>query len=207
MPIKIIYQMKRLVLLLFITMTSLASAQKMKVTLGDFKFLKGEKELNLVMDYSSMKFYKENMDEAAYIKKREKDILDSGKDRTEVEKWKTDWEHSKKETFVQKFLASMNKNSSINTSENNPNARYTLIVETVWIYPGWYGGVMRQPSKVTTVLKFVETANPDLVLLEITSKEAPGDNYVGIANNNDRIAEGYAKTSKSLAKLLRRKVK
>lgn len=207
MPIKIIYQMKRLVLLLFITMTSLASAQKMKVTLGDFKFLKGEKELNLVMDYSSMKFYKENMDEAAYIKKREKDILDSGKDRTEVEKWKTDWEHSKKETFVQKFLASMNKNSSINTSENNPNARYTLIVETVWIYPGWYGGVMRQPSKVTTVLKFVETANPDLVLLEITSKEAPGDNYVGIANNNDRIAESYAKTSKSLAKLLRRKVK
>ena len=207
MPIKIIYQMKRLVLLLFITMTSLASAQKMKVTLGDFKFLKGEKELNLVMDYSSMKFYKENMDEAAYIKKREKDILDSGKDRTEVEKWKTDWEHSKKETFVQKFLASMNKNSSINTSENNPNARYTLIVETEWIYPGWYGGVMRQPSKVTTVLKFVETANPDLVLLEITSKEAPGDNYVGIANNNDRIAESYAKTSKSLAKLLRRKVK
>lgn len=207
MPIKIIYQMKKLVLLLFITITSLASAQKMKVASGDFKFLKGEKELNLVMDYSSMKFYKENMDEAAYFKKREKDILDSGKDRTEVEKWKADWEHSKNETFVHKFLASMNKNSSINTSENNPNARYTLIVETVWIYPGWYGGVMRQPSKVSTVLKFVETANPDLILLEITSKEAPGDNYVGIANNNDRIAEGYAKTSKSLAKLLRRKVK
>src|SRR5690606_25060384 len=81
-------KIKKLVLLLFVTMTTLASAQKMKVTSGDFKFLKGEKELNLVMDYSNVKFYKENMDETAYIQKREKDILDSEKDKTEVEKWK-----------------------------------------------------------------------------------------------------------------------
>src|SRR5690606_16087880 len=199
--------MKKLVLLLFVTMTTLASAQKMKVTLGDFKFLKGETELNLVMDYSNVKFYKENMDEAAYIKKREKDILDSDKDQAEVEKWKSDWEHSKKVTFVDKFLASMHKNYSINTAENNTDAKYTLIVETVWIYPGWFGGVMSQPSKVSTVLKFVETANPDVVLLEISSKNAPGDNYIGVPNNNDRIAEGYAKTAKSLAKMLRKKVK
>ena len=199
--------MKKIVFLLFVTMTTLASAQKMKVTLGDFKFLKGETELNLVMDYSKVKFYKENMDEAAYIKKREKDILDSDKNQAEVEKWKSDWEHSKKVTFVDKFSDSMNKNYSINTAENNTNAKYTLIVETVWIYPGWFGGVMSQPSKVSTVLKFVETANPDVVLLEISSKNAPGDNYIGVPNNNDRIAEGYAKTAKSLAKMLRKKVK
>lgn len=198
---------KKIVLLLFITMTTLASAQKMKVTLGDFKFLKGETELNLVMDYSNTKFYKENMDEATYIRKREKDILDSDKDQAEVERWKTDWEHSKKVIFVDKFLASINKNYSINTTENNTDAKYTLIVETVWIYPGWFGGVMSQPSKVSTVLKFVETANPDVVLLEISSKNAPGSNYIGVPNNNDRIAEGYAKTAKSLAKMLRKKVK
>lgn len=202
-----VFKMKKLVLLLFVTMTTLASAQKMKVTSGDFKFLKGEKELNLVMDYSNVKFYKENMDETAYIQKREKDILDSDKDKTEVEKWKKDWEYSKSTTFVDKFLASMNKNSSLNTAENNTTAKYTLIVETVWIYPGWYAGVMAQPSKVSTVLKFVETANPNIVLLEITSNKAPGDNFVGVANNNDRIAEGYAKTAKSLAKMLRKKVK
>jgi len=180
----------------------------MKVTSGNFDFLKGETELNLIMDYSSMTFYKEKMDENAYIKKREKDILDSEKDRTEVENWKNDWEHSKKVTFVEKFLASMNKNSKrINTSENNAAAKYTLIVETVWIYPGWFGGVMKQPAKVSTLLKFVETTNPDTVLLEITSKNAPGDNFVGVPNNNDRIAEGYAKTGKSLAKMLSKKVK
>jgi len=43
--------------------------------------------------------------------------------------------------------------------------------------------------------------------LEIESKEAPGDNFVGVPNNNDRIAEGYAKTAKTLAKKISKKVK
>lgn len=199
--------MKKLFVVLTIMMSGFVQAQKMKVVSGNFDFLKGQTELNLVMDYSSMKFYKENMDENAYIKKREKDILDSDKDQAEVENWKKDWEHSKNVRFVEKFLAFMNKNSRIKASENNTEAKYTLRVETVWIYPGWFGGVMAQASKVSTVLKFVETANPEEVLLEITSKDAPGHNAIGIPNNNDRIAEGYAKTSKSLAKMLSKKVK
>lgn len=198
---------KSVITLLFMFVASVTYAQKMKVVSGDFKFLKGETELNLVMDYSELKFYKENMDETAYIQKREKDIMDSGKDKAEVDKWKNDWEYSKNSTFPDKFIASMNKNTSITTSLKNSNAKYTLRVETVWIYPGWFGGVMAQPSKVTTVLTFVETANPSVVLLQIESKNAPGDNFMGVANNNDRIAEGYAKTAKSLAKMLKKKVK
>src|SRR5690606_31677521 len=152
--------MKKLVVLFFVGMATLVSAQKMKVVSGNFNFLKGQQELNLVMDYSKMKFYKENMDEAAYIQKREKEIS-GDKGIAEAKKWKDDWEHSKKVSFVDKFLASMNKNTSIKTSENNLEAKYTLRVETVWIYPGWFGGVMKQPAKVSTVLKFVETNNPD----------------------------------------------
>jgi hypothetical protein len=39
---------------------------------------------------------------------------------------------------------------------------------------------MNQPSKLSTLLKFVETENPSHVLLEIESKNAPGDNFVGL---------------------------
>jgi len=53
--------------------------------------------------------------------------------------------------------------------EGLENAKYTLIVETVWLYPGWDAGVMKQPAKVTTNLKFIETANHDTVLAETTS--------------------------------------
>ncbi len=182
-----------------------ASAQKLKVESGDYSFLKGQTELKVVMDYSKATFYKEKMSHEEYIAKRKKEIGDD-KGSKEAEKWAADWEHSKENTFVEKFLASMNKNMDIKASEG-ADSKYTLIVETVWIYPGWFAAVMKQPAKVTTRLKFVETANPSNVLLVINSREAPGDSYVGVANNNDRIAEGYAKTGKSVAKLLRKKVK
>lgn len=190
-----------------IALSGIVNAQKMKVVSGNFDFLKDQTELNLQMDYSDMTFYKENMSEAAYILKREKDILEDGKDQQEVEDWKKDWEHFKETTFSDKFLASMNKNTFIVTSLNNKQAKYTLTVKTVWIYPGWFAGVMAQPSKVSTFLRFTETANPTIILLEIESKEAPGDNFIGVPNNNDRIAEGYAKTGKTLAKKISKKIK
>ncbi len=199
--------MKKLALTFFVCLMGMVCAQKMKVTSGNFDFLKGQTELNLQMDYSHVEFYKENMNEAAYIAKQEKDIQKAGKSPEEFEKWKKDWEYSKDTQFVDKFLASMNKNTDIKTSVNNPAAKYTLIVETVWIYPGWFGGIMNQPSKLSTLLKFVETADPSHVLLEIESKNAPGDNFVGLPNNNDRISEGYAKTAKTLAHMIEKKIK
>jgi len=199
--------MKKLALTFFVFLTGIISAQKMKVISGNFDFLKGQTELNLKMDYSHMLFYKENMDEAAYIVKQAKDIQKAGKSPEEFEKWKKDWEYSKNTQFVDKFLASMNKNMDIKTSVNNSSAKYTLTVETVWIYPGWFAGIMNQPSKLSTILKFVETANPYNVLLEINSENAPGDNFVGLPNNNDRISEGYAKTAKTLAHMIERKIK
>lgn len=199
--------MKKLLLVFLIFLTGVVCAQKMKVISGNFDFLKGEKELDLQMDYSHIKFYKENMDEAAYIAKQEKDIQKANKSPEEFEAWKKDWEYSKNTQFVDKFLASMNKNTDIKTSVDNPSAKYTLLVETVWIYPGWFAGVMNQPSKLSTVLKFVEKSDPSNVLLEIESKNAPGDNFVGLPNNNDRISEGYAKTAKTLARMIEKKIK
>lgn len=55
-------------------LVSFVQAQKMKIVSGTYDFLKAQKELNLVMDFSDVKFYKENMDEAAYISKRKRKI-------------------------------------------------------------------------------------------------------------------------------------
>lgn len=181
------------------------SAQKMKVESGDFSFLKGQTEIKVVFDFDKATFYNEKMSEQEYIAKRTKEIGDD-KGKAEAEKWLADWEYSKANSFVEKFIASMNKNMDIKASTDT-DSKYTLIVETTWIYPGWFAGVMKQPAKVSTSLKFVETANPANVLLVINSRNAPGDNFVGVANNNDRIAEGYAKTGKSLAKMIAKKAK
>jgi len=185
-----------------------AFAQKMKVESGNLDFLKGETEINVVFNYEKATFYKENMSEEEYVEKRQKEI-GSDKGKAEAEKWTKDWNESKEGSFIDKFIDIFNKTMDkpkIKASKGN-TAKYTVIVETVWIYPGWYGGVMKQPAKVSTLLKFVETANPGKVLLTISSNEAPGDSFMGVGNNNDRIAEGYAKTGKSLAAFLKKKMK
>src|SRR5690606_17882179 len=147
-----------LFLTLFTVFSVLVAAQKMKFESGDLKFLKGQTELKVEFDYGKMTFYNEKMSEEAYIEKRMKEI-EADKGKEEAEKWLADWEKSKITDFVDKFIASFNKNCDLHASKD-ADAKYTVIVETTWIYPGWFAGVMKQPAKVSTVLKFVETVNP-----------------------------------------------
>lgn len=192
--------MKKLLFLL-VMMPTLIFAQKIKVISGNYDFLKDQNELNVEFNYDGMTFYNEKISEEEYIKRRVEDI-GKNKGNAEADIWKKDWEHSKTNAFPGKFFTSMNKNTSLK-SGSYPNAKYTLIMTTTWIYPGWFAAVMKQHGKVSSNLKFVETANRSNVLLEINSDKAPADlNWVGIPNNNDRIAEGYAKTGKTLAKLI-----
>lgn len=195
----------KLMLLALMAMPAVSIAQSLKVLSGNFNFLQDQKELNVQFDYTPLTFYNEKISEEEYVKRRVKEISDS-KGKMEGEIWKSDWEQSKANDFQNKFISLLNRNVNIESSKN-PNAKYTLIVQSIWIYPGWYAGVMAQAAKVSTVLKFVETENPSHVLLEIDSEKAPGSAYGGVANNNDRMAEGYAKTGKSLGKLIAKKIK
>jgi hypothetical protein len=201
--------MKKIMFLAFSIMAmATASAQKMKVESGSFDFLKGQSELNVVLDFDKATFYNEKMTEEEYIAKRKSEIT-KDKGASEASSWEKDWKASKSGSFKDKFILSFNKNidSGVKLAENT-SAKYTVIVETTWIYPGWFAGVMKQPAKISTRLKFIETGKPGNVLLVIASENAPGDvGMVGVANNNDRMAEGYAKTGKSLAKLINKKMK
>lgn|SRR5690606_7355797 len=195
-----------LFLVAFTALTLSVSAQKMKIESGNLSFLKDQTEINVEFDFSNATFYNEKMSEQDYINKRLKEIGDD-KGKAEADKWLEDWNSSKEDSFTEKFITSFNNYGEIQVSEDD-SAPYTLIVETVWIYPGWFAGVMKQPAKITTNLKFVETANRNNVLAVISSKNAPGDGYfIGVANNNDRISEGYAKTGKSLAGLVKKRAK
>ena len=64
---------------------------------------------------------------------------------------------------------------------------------------------MKQPAKVSTLLKFVETNNRDNILLKVSSENASGNQWVSSFSNEDRLGEGHAKTGKSFAKLLLKK--
>jgi len=177
----------------------------MDVVNGNFDFLKGQKEINVQFDYSELTLMKEKKSEAAYIEDRTRDLNEKNKNVGDI--WAKKWKASKELSWNPKFLELVNvvlskKDVDVSFQEGLATAPYTLIVKSVWIYPGWDVMMMKQPAKVTTLLTFVETANPSNVLVEITSEEAPGDQWGSNFSNETRIGEGYAKTGKSLAQRL-----
>ncbi|TDE55014.1 hypothetical protein [Flavobacterium sp. GT3P67] len=199
--------MKKLVVaVLFVS--SMMTAQDIDVVKGNFDFLKDQKEINVEFDYSKMTLMKEKKTEAQYIEDRTKELNEKTKGVGNI--WMKKWNASKELIWSPKFLELMNvvfvkDKKEVSFQEELITAKYTLIVETVWIYPGWDAMVMKQPAKVSTLLKFVETSDKSNVLLEISSQEAPGDQYGSNFSNESRIGEGFAKTAKSLAKMVLKK--
>ncbi|PWA09078.1 hypothetical protein [Flavobacterium laiguense] len=199
--------MKKIVFaVLFVS--SIMSAQDMDVVKGDFGFLKDQKEINVEFDYSKMTLLKEKLTEGQYVANRTKELNDKTKGTGDT--WKKKWDSSKELIWNPKFLELINivlvkENKEVSFQEGLVNAKYTLIVETVWIYPGWDAAIMKQPAKVSTVLRFVETSKKSNVLLEISSDSAPGDQWGNNFSNESRIGEGFAKTGKSVAKMLLKK--
>lgn len=199
--------MKKLLVVSLLFVSALSQAQDMDVVKGDFAFLKDQKEINVQFDYSKLKLLKEDKTEAQYIEDRSKDL--NAKDKGNGEAWKKKWMDAKEGIWQPKFIELVNvvlskDNKDVNFKEGLKNAKYTLIVEAVWISPGYDVFVSKQPAKVSVNLKFVDTATKN-VALEIQSENAPGDQWGNQFSNETRIGEGFAKTGKSLAKLLLKK--
>ncbi len=182
-------------------------AQKMKIIDGNFDYLNGQKEINVEFVYDNMQLLKKNLSNEQYVTEHAAELEEKSPSKGET--WKKNWAAAPELIWQPKFLELMNryfyKDHGMSFKEGLSDAKYTLIVETVWLYPGWDAGVMKQPAKVTTNLKFVETANRDNVLAEVTSQNAPGDQWGSSFSNEDRLGEGYAKTGKSFAKLILKK--
>ena len=200
--------MKKFVLLGVLLLASAVQAQDMKVTKGNFDFLKNQNEINVLFDYSNFTMMADENPESVYISERTKDL--NAKNKGVGDLWEKKWQAAKGNIWSQKFLELMTiiyskARKDVKFDQELTKAKYTLIVKTTWIYPGWDAGIMKQKAKVSTVLQFVETANPSTVLLEIVSKEAPGDQFGNNFSNESRIGEGYAKTAKSLAKMMLKK--
>lgn len=199
--------MKKLWTLCLLSVSFMLLGQKVSLESGDLSFLKDEKEINVKFEFSDLKFYNENLSEKEYIAKKRKEIEDK-KDKAEADNWQKDWEKTKKESIPAKFFASFDKYATNGMKAvSGKKTPYTLVVSSFWIYPGWFGGVMQQPSKASMLLKFVETKNPANELAVVKIEKSYGDNFVGIANNNDRIAEAYAKASKSFWAKMGKKIK
>lgn len=201
--------MKKSHLLILLLFTTIGFAQKMKIIGGDFKFLLDQKDVNVEFNYSKLKLMKENLTESQYIDNRKNELNE--KNRGVGDTWEKKWKGSKESIWQPKFLelmaSTITNEKDIVFQEGLTNTKYTLLVDVVWIYPGWDVAMMKQPAKVSVELKIVESKNRNNVLVEITSEHAPGDQWGSNFSNESRIGEGFAKTGKSFGKMIIKNLK
>ena len=188
--------MKKLSLLLMLTaIVSITAIAQTHAKKGKYAFLKGEKTLNLEYDYSNMTVGKK-LTEDEYVSKKVKE--GNEKEAGKGDKWKVSWTGSREARFQPKFETLINKSmekAGIKASQG-ADAKYTLIVKTVYTEPGFNIGIMKQAAYVNFEMIFVETASKNEVAKYVLTK-IPGSQAMGYDfDAGSRIAECYAKGGK-----------
>ncbi|MDD5570444.1 MAG: hypothetical protein PHD97_04720 [Bacteroidales bacterium] len=175
---------------------------KLKLVSGDVKILKSEKEYNLQYEYDGLKVG--GVDEEDYLNEQVKKKND--KEAGSGDKFKTEWFANREKKFEPKFEELLNKDLSevgAKASKDNKKAKYTIIVKTDYIEPGFNVGVMKKPSYINITIKIVETANPSNVIAKIMLTQVPGMSAMGMDfDTGTRISESYAKAGKELGHYL-----
>lgn len=180
-------------------------AQKTKLVSGDLNFLKGVKELKIEYVYDGMMIGSKTEEEYTDSKVKEKNKKEPGSGDT----WLTSWNRDKEARFQPKFEELFNEKmekKGIKADTKADDAKYTMIVKTTRLEPGFNIGITRQNAEIDVEISFVETSNPSNVLCKITVKKSPGQIYGGMDfDTGTRIAEAYAKCGKVLGAFLVKK--
>jgi hypothetical protein len=180
------------------------SAQSMKLESGTLDFLKGQTVLNVEYVYDGLTVGKET--EQAYMEKRMTEA--NKKEATGGEKWQAGWKEGRAKRFEPKFEELLNKQWAKKDVKagKNPEAKYTLVLKTTNLDPGWNAGIMRSPASVSTEAHFYDTKDRSKSLAVISIKNAPGRDAMGYDfDATYRLQEGYAKTGKELGSFILKK--
>lgn len=196
-----------LLLVLFFSST-LVFSQKVKVTQGDFKNLKGISQYNLEFDYSNLSIPKyKSEEEFLEDKMNKRDEKEEGTGGNFRESWFAD----RANRYEPKFIESFNKRfpkGEIIVGKDLPDAEYTMKIHTTMLYPGYNVGVMRQNSKLEATVSVYKTANPTQVIFEAEYTKVEGSGAMGYDfDSGYRLSEAYAKLAKSLAADINKKTK
>ncbi|WP_185288745.1 hypothetical protein [Chryseobacterium lactis] len=202
--------MRKLLLLFFMMMiTAVFGQEKMKLVSGDFGVLKDQSVVNVELKFENVLFMKENITEAQYLENRKKQVLDNPK-RGEAawKEWSEEWEKYKKEDYIDRLLKGLNASSKQISFKKETPAKYTLILNTKWVFPGWHAGLIAMPTAMSGDIQLVETENPSVVLATVELNKY--DRFSGMdvtVMEYGRLAAAYESIGKVLSRQIKRNLK
>lgn len=199
--------MKNIVLLAVFIVSTVVSAQRAKVTEGNWKTLKDISAYNLVFEYTDVQIPKFDSEEAFLEDKMSKR---DDKEPGSGEEFKKNWFADRENRYEPKFIESFNKrfNDGEVSVEKNSEAEYTMKIHTTMLYPGYNVGIVRKNAKLEATLYVYKTDAPETVIFSVNYTKVEGKGAMGHDYNSGyRISEAYAKLAKDLAKKIRKKAK
>lgn len=196
--------LKRIFTIVLVAVSLTSYAQKVKITEGSLKPLKGQKSVNTQFTYENMLIGGKGLTEQAYIEKRKKELDE--KEAGRGEKFETAWFADRKERFEPQFRELFSKHGEISTVDEK--AQYTIIIHTTRTEVGFNVGVASKPAYIDLDITVVETADPSKVVAKITMLKSPGSQMMGMDfETGVRLQEAYAKAGKELGKLFSKETK
>lgn len=201
-------------LLLLSTTVSHLSAQHIDIDKEALSFLASEENIAITFTYNDLLFNADDTPEEIYLKEAELKYKER-QGAVEAANWLQNYTTSKNKMWPEMFLETLNER--VATYENGPvfnrtdsNARYTMNVNTTWMYFGYDASIIKGPSKVSMDLTFFETATPSNIIFKTTIRRAMGKN-----NSSDhpdgwahfkRAGKAYVKAAYKLSQALKRVV-
>ncbi|KJJ38269.1 hypothetical protein MB09_09450 [Aequorivita vladivostokensis] len=163
--------------------TQFLVAQHIRLDKKEMAFLASQEKINVVFTYHDLHFNADNFTEAEFLDYIKKKI--EGKLNTEEA---LDWEQehlaAKDSVYPRIFVASLNNriknyDHPVEFVWNDPSIKYTMKVQTDWMYFGYDAGIAKQPAKANLKIYFFETSNPESIISQIDVERAEGFDVVG----------------------------
>ena len=179
-----------------------AKAQDIDLVSGDITILIGQPTITVSFVYDGMDVA--GLIEDYYLKQKRGEFRKAADADKFVAKWKSDFKDKHEPKFIEQFNLGMRKLKL--KAEKEGDSKYTMIVTTNKIEPGFYassGGINRD-TYVNLTVNFVETENPENILATIKSEKVIGksDNSVEMKDQQARIANAYGESASKIAKLI-----
>ena len=147
-------------------------------------------------------FYKEFLD-------GKKVVDNNAKNPGQGDKWLEDWSNAKSNKFPEKFYTLIKEELPVTIAVNpaDGSAKFTCIVKSVNMEPGFKIGMSTIPAKVDFELIWVSSTEKSKILCVQTIENSPGSGAMGFDfTSSSRISESFAKAGKIVGKSLSKEV-
>ena len=195
--------MKNLVLTFaFLCSILIAQSQTIQGDISAFSILKNTSKVNVVFDFSTFRVGKA-LSDSEYVEKKVNAYNE--KEPGRGDEWKEKWTNDREARFEPQFLELLNKyvKGKIDFSKNAADTKYTLIVKTTFVEPGFNVGVARKNAYVNLAITIVDSQNIKVGLATIKLVKSPGrGGYGSDFDTGYRIEQAYAKAGKTLGKAM-----